>query len=228
MSDQTTFAQPPGSSLAGHDDPKQEMSAPDAAAGATTAQKRKREAGDHGDGTGDGDRDGAGHPSFKRASPGVAHGNDGTGDAPLAAPNHVDDDQAGAAQSLDFSALAQHNHQQNGTSAASDATSTAAAALAGIYPSLTVPQPTDMSFASTGSGGEGETSFHIGDGDGQQGAQHFDMESLGREAHTGRESAGGQKPQVGTEEWHRVRRDNHKEGKPFTPPQRRHGLTTFS
>lgn len=30
---------------------------------------------------------------------------------------------------------------------------------------------------------------------------------------TGANSAGGPKPQVGTEEWHKVRRDNHKEGK---------------
>ncbi|KAI9844132.1 MAG: basic helix-loop-helix protein [Thelocarpon superellum] len=102
--------------------------------------------------------------------------------------------------------------QSNGASNASDATSTAVAALAGLFPTMTVPQPTDLSFASTASG-DGDRnldpSFNLGEGDSHASGQNFDLEAL-RDG-SGRDSTGGQKPAVGSEEWHRVRRDNHKE-----------------
>ena len=140
-----------------------------------------------------------------------------------------------SAASLDLGALAQsspqhaahHNSDHPGhrgvTADMSDATSTAVAALAGIYPTMTVPQPTDLSFASTGPGGDndrhldpsfamgehevGSLPFALEDFDADSSLQHMQVATPG-----GRDSTGNQKPGVGTEEWHRVRRDNHKEG----------------
>ncbi|KAF1961173.1 hypothetical protein CC80DRAFT_513142 [Byssothecium circinans] len=109
-------------------------------------------------------------------------------------------------------------HQNGGASTASVG-DTAAAALA--YHQMTVPQPTELSFQPQGSGGDG-SSFNMGDHHQQQAAmQDFSLEALKAATSTSR---GGQatgndsppttsthKPQVGTDEWHKVRRDNHKE-----------------
>lgn len=46
----------------------------------------------------------------------------------------------------DYNSLHQHGDSHNGC--AEHASSTAAAALAGIYPTMTVPQPTDLSFGN--------------------------------------------------------------------------------
>ena len=104
--------------------------------------------------------------------------------------------------------------------------STAAAALAANMPQLTVPQPTELSFPSTGSGNDTDrqldSSFDLGGGsDGDQnhhahGAQ-YSLEvyqgSGAGEAQSGRDPDGcGIKPAVGSDEWHKVRKDNHKEG----------------
>lgn len=92
---------------------------------------------------------------------------------------------------------------QNGADHA-NASSTAAAALAGIYPTMTIPQPTDVSFATQGSDNDrGESSFM----DNSQAGDSFMEQSTP----SGRGS--GNKPAVGSEEWHKVRKDNHKEGK---------------
>ncbi|PVH98740.1 hypothetical protein DM02DRAFT_31481 [Periconia macrospinosa] len=96
---------------------------------------------------------------------------------------------------------------------------TAAAALA--YHQMTVPQATELSFQPQSSAGDG-SSFNMGDHHQQQsGMPDFSLEALKAATSTSR---GGQpavndsppatathKPQVGTEEWHKVRRDNHKE-----------------
>lgn len=82
--------------------------------------------------------------------------------------------------------------------------STAAAALAGIYPTMTVPQPTDVSFATQGSDGDRNDSF-------MDNSQQDSMVYGESNVHSGRVS----KPAVGSEEWHKVRKDNHKEGKLF-------------
>jgi hypothetical protein len=127
-----------------------------------------------------------------------------------------DDDMEHSAASMDLSALTQNNGsdpsgQPNGGLGHSDAPSTAAAAL-NIFPTMTVPQPTELSFASS-SGADGDRnldpSFGM-DSSGIQGdsdSQTYNLETL-RESGSGRES----KPQVGSDEWHRIRRDNHKEG----------------
>lgn len=95
-------------------------------------------------------------------------------------------------------------HDHNG--AGHDASSLAAAALAGNYPTMTVPQPTDVSFATQDSN-PGDNSFM----DSQVGGDSFMEQSTP----SGRGS--GNKPAVGSDEWHKVRKDNHKEGQSHCP-----------
>ncbi|KAF2791384.1 hypothetical protein K505DRAFT_66749 [Melanomma pulvis-pyrius CBS 109.77] len=114
----------------------------------------------------------------------------------------------------------QFDVHQNGGANTSSVGDTAAAALA--YHQMTVPQPTELSFQTQGSGGEGN-SFGMGDHHQQQqtGMQDFSLEALKAATQTPRSgqaavndsppNTGGHKPQVGSEEWHKVRRDNHKE-----------------
>jgi bHLH factor len=93
---------------------------------------------------------------------------------------------------------------QNGADHA-HASATAAAALAGVYPTMTIPQPTDVSFATQGSDNDrGDSSFM----DNSQAGNDSFME---QNTPSGRGS--GNKPAVGSDEWHKVRKDNHKEGK---------------
>lgn len=109
----------------------------------------------------------------------------------------------------------------------SNPSNTAAAALAaGILPQLTVPQPTELSFVSTGSGTEDgdqhlDNSYNLG---GQENGQNHhtqgtpynlgNFQGTAAQVQAARDSANaGSKPAVGSDEWHKVRRDNHKEGK---------------
>lgn len=86
---------------------------------------------------------------------------------------------------------------QNG--AAEHASSTAAAALAGIYPTMTIPQPTDVSFGATqGSDDRGGDSSFMDNS--QQNDSFMENPTPTRS-----------KPAVGSDEWHKVRKDNHKE-----------------
>lgn len=116
----------------------------------------------------------------------------------------------------DFSALAQHNNpdhtgQSNGSNAVRDASDTAAAALT-AYNGLTVPQPTEMSFQPQATATNHTGSFNIGE------QSPFTLDSLkntpgqGGSSTSPTQSTPSQKPAVGSDEWHRVRRDNHKEG----------------
>ncbi|KAI9864521.1 MAG: basic helix-loop-helix protein [Trichoglossum hirsutum] len=209
---------------------------------ATSAvHKRKRDPLDHdGFGTRGGPGDNTRRSSFKRVSASNTTSlstnnsgmiNDPSGGSYLTANNSSgtgeDDMHNTSAGSIDFNALTQHQSSEpsghqgslNGGPDHSHATSTAAAALAGIFPTMTVPQPTDLSFASGTSGGEGDRnldpSFGMGEHDGSQSQQleHFGVDvgaPTGR-AGSSREGSSTQKPAVGSDEWHRVRRDNHKE-----------------
>jgi len=90
------------------------------------------------------------------------------------------------------------HHDQNGSvDHANNASLTAAAALAGVYPTMTIPQPTDVSFATQGSDNQ-DGSFM--DNSQQEGS--FNEHST---------PSGRNKPAVGSDEWHKVRKDNHKE-----------------
>ncbi|CAK7265529.1 basic helix-loop-helix protein [Sporothrix epigloea] len=94
-----------------------------------------------------------------------------------------------------------------------DAPSTAAAALGSMFPQLNVPVPTEQKFASQHvDGGEhpGDTSAYSADDVTQGGESSHDASSPNG---TAKPSASGvhAKPAVGSEEWHRMRKDNHKE-----------------
>lgn len=112
----------------------------------------------------------------------------------------------------------QFDVHQNGGNTASVG-DTAAAALA--YHQMTVPQATELQFQTQGSSGD---SFSMGDHhQNQTGMQDFSLEALKAATQTGRSGqsapsesppqSASHKPTVGSEEWHKVRRDNHKEGK---------------
>ncbi|PBP15861.1 Helix-loop-helix protein that binds the motif CACRTG [Diplocarpon rosae] len=110
-------------------------------------------------------------------------------------PNNASNDQQDVEALQDYNSLHQHGQDHNGSA---EHASTAAAALAGIYPTMTVPQPTDVSFATQGSE-EQDGSFMDNSNDG------FPL--YGRAT----EEIGRRKPAVGSDEWHKVRKDNHKE-----------------
>lgn len=95
-----------------------------------------------------------------------------------------------------------------------DATSTAAAALGSMFPQLNVPVPTEHKFANQHvDGGEhpGDTSAYSADDVTQGGDSSHEASSPNS---TAKPSTSGihAKPAVGSEEWHRMRKDNHKEG----------------
>lgn len=107
-------------------------------------------------------------------------------------------------------------HQNGGNS--SSVGDTAAAALA--YHQMTVPQATELQFQTQNTG---DGSFGMGDHHQQTGMQDFSLEALKAATQTGSRpgqsapsdsppSSATHKPTVGSEEWHKVRRDNHKEG----------------
>ena len=102
----------------------------------------------------------------------------------------------------DFSDL-HHQGDQNGS--AEHASSTAAAALAGIYPTMSIPQPTEVSFATQGS-----------DSDRNPDASFMDNSQAGDSFMEQSQPVRAPKPAVGSDEWHKVRKDNHKEGKQTT------------
>lgn len=123
-------------------------------------------------------------------------------------------------------ALAQHNAgdqlAQDAGSNGQSATDTASAALA--HYSMTVPIPTEQQFLATvGEGNDrpSDTSFDLGPSNPQDNSGAYDYSGL--DTHEGTQppagtdgsptSGGPPKPTVGSDEWHKVRRDNHKEGK---------------
>lgn len=126
--------------------------------------------------------------------------------------------------SNDFASLGQQlaRHVAN----ANAMPSTAAAALAA---QLTVPQPTELSFPSANAGNDEDridSSFDMGVTDGSQhhhtegtpyNLDSFDGATVAQmQAARDATGSGGSKPTVGSDAWHKVRRDNHKEGKPVS------------
>lgn len=115
----------------------------------------------------------------------------------------------------------QFDVHQNGGANSSSVGDTAAAALA--YHQMTVPQATELSFQPQASSGDG-SSFNMGDHhQQQQSLQDFSLDALKAATSVSRPgqaptnesppTTATHKPPVGSEEWHKVRRDNHKEGK---------------
>ena len=168
----------------------------------------------------------------KRTSPDPNGNKNKTNQRPLSASNnvhgngHAPDSShnlfPNESSSNDFTAigqqLAQHNANAN--------TTTAAAALAANMPQLTVPRPTELSFPSSGSGTDADrymdSSFDMAGGSDGDHHQHrhtqgtpYNLDAYQGDGNVPAQSSdggGGAKPAVGTDEWHKVRRDNHKEG----------------
>ena len=190
------------------------------------SNKRKRNASDHHGA--DGKQIGSKRPSSSSNINGNNH------ESNQLSNNLFADNLRDSPNSNDFSALSQQlarhvagaNHNLPD---GSNPSSTAAAALAGIMPQLTVPQPTELSFATTTSGNDPDrqldSSFDIG---GQNDGPNHHAQSTpyslssfpggtAAQVQAAREASnGGNKPPVGSEEWHKVRRDNHKEGEPVS------------
>ena len=172
----------------------------------TSAQKRKRDLSDQG-----GSADSTRRSNFKRATQNISNAgihNNQAADPGNAVMNNQQVSDAAVEALQEFT-----SGNQNGGTDHANASSTAAAALAGIYPTMTIPQPTDVSFATQASDADrNDASFNMGD-DSQQNESFMDNSASGGHSSGGRGSGSGSKPAVGSEEWHKVRKDNHKEGK---------------
>ena len=188
------------------------------------AHKRKRDSIDNGE-KDDGREEtegstGSRRTSFKQTSPNMSST---TAFMPIN-PNAPLPNQANqyAYQSLNVS-------QQNGSSASQNAANAALAAeaMSGLLPQLAGTQSSMSGYGSESQAKPGEhaqmdTSFQMspqpmeGHTEGVGGARHVPARptshSVSQPATTP-----NPKPQVGTEEWHRVRRDNHKEGEKVPP-----------
>jgi len=146
-----------------------------------------------------------------RPAPAQRSANNNTGASFLQANSTAAEDEMNHFANSDLSALAQHNNQNGGNANVSD---TAAAALSHHF-SMTVPQATELSFQSQASGGDNNASFNMDDNNAHIGDYGLDALKEGTQHQTGDgspPSGSAHKPAVGSEEWHKVRRDNHKEG----------------
>ncbi|KAI1375901.1 hypothetical protein F4677DRAFT_421193 [Hypoxylon crocopeplum] len=129
---------------------------------------------------------------------------------------------AQAATNADFTALQQAAADHHDSSDHANASSTAAAALGSMYPTIHVPQPTEETFIAHTSG---EDHHHQGSPFGHNDMMHDGLadpstNSLGQPLQNGVRATqpsyaatpgATSKPVVGSEEWHKMRKDNHKE-----------------
>lgn len=159
---------------------------------------------------------------------GMGHHQNDMGFAALASHNADVGDSGEMQQQQDHGDM--HGHHHMGQQPGQSASDTAAAAMA-QYHTMTVPQSTEQAFQNqmnNEQSGDRTTSNAMDQGNmgGQQRTPSFgDFDQSGPNdgmappngagSPTGKGGNNGQstpKPQVGTEEWHKVRRDNHKEG----------------
>jgi transcriptional regulator CBF1 len=126
---------------------------------------------------------------------------------------------AGAADGAEGAAGADAASQQRTTAANAASAATAAAVLDSMFPQLTVPVPTEETFANQHVDGEhhGDASAY-GASDVTQGDLSLDVSTVPSNNGVAKRPMSGiqSKPAVGSEEWHKMRKDNHKEGRP--PP----------
>lgn len=128
---------------------------------------------------------------------------------------------AQAATNADFTALQQATADHHDTSDHANASSTAAAALGTLYPTIHVPQSTEETFAAQAAA---EAEHHQDSSFGHNDMLHADglpdtsTNGLGQPQNGVRStqpsyatSSSASKPAVGSEEWHKLRKDNHKE-----------------
>jgi len=123
-----------------------------------------------------------------------------------AAQDHVNVD--------DFNALAQATAEHTSAADTATASSTAAAALS-MYPTLHVPPSTAETFAASAAAAShhDDSAFNaseVSQPDGLPMAAPSSLPTNGVQAEQGYRSH-NPKPAVGSDEWHRMRRDNHKE-----------------
>ncbi|KAI1335538.1 hypothetical protein F5Y15DRAFT_428210 [Xylariaceae sp. FL0016] len=156
----------------------------------------------------------------KRSAPATAMS---TADSAAYVESAVEAAQAAAqaATNADFAALQQATVDRHDTADPANASSTAAAALGTMYPTLHIPQPTEETFAAQTSAeteNHAESSFGHGEILQADGLPDTSSNSLGQQSaqngvrhgsYSGSSSAA--KPAVGSEEWHKLRKDNHKE-----------------
>ena len=174
-----------------------------------SSNKRKRESSDN---TGSGRQPGSRHaPATNNV-----HGNG----QDASNPSH--DSYSNESNNHDFTSMSEQLSRHIANVNANATPTTAAAALAASMPQLTVPQPTNFSFSNSGSGTDPDrqldSSFDMGGGS-DEGQNHrtqgtpynLDAYQPGASAQ-GQDADNNAKPPVGSEEWHKVRRDNHKEG----------------
>lgn len=165
-------------------------------------QKRKREVTDQ-DGSADTSRRPGSKRSFQNTQKNV---NDVSEQSANAFLDGQHDGPPGVESLQDYGNLQDQNiENQNGASEHANATSTAVAAL-GMYPTMTIPQSTGVQFQGHGPEGADANQEPFMENT-QQNDSYLDNSTVGTT--TGRGS--GSKPAVGSEEWHKVRKDNHKE-----------------
>ena len=166
-----------------------------------------------------------------RSAPGMAQTNDQFEQHYLQTDDGMDDTDG----VMDFAAaLAQHgadpndgSHQMDGDGTGQSASDTAAAAMA-QYHTMTVPQSTEQSFMTHNDGDKqpGMPDLSIVNGQPRHSsfpdfnASAIESSPNGDTSPTGAGNGSGPKPPVGSDEWHKVRKDNHKEGKTLPPLQR--------
>ncbi len=132
--------------------------------------------------------------------------------------------------SADFTALQQATSEHHESADPANASSTAAAALGTMYPTFHIPQPTEETFAAQTSAEtehqhHQESSFGASDvmphPDGLPLSTDPSSSSITQQhpqngIRTGHSystpTSQSHKPAVGSEEWHKMRKDNHKEG----------------
>lgn len=174
------------------------------------AQKRKREPNES--------PDSIRRANFKRVSPNAPFTNSDTFNKNSAMDEsndqsgvHMNQQSHDGVEALqDYSALHQQPAENsNGNTEHANAPSTAQAALSSLYPqhTMTIPQPTELAFANQP--GDGERNQEDSYMNGSQEGNSFMGNSPGG-GHSGGPSRSS-KPAVGSEEWHKVRKDNHKE-----------------
>lgn len=171
----------------------------DVSSGLSTSPSHKRK-------RGAGDVSSPDNRRSKRGAPPVAVASSAD---PSLLENAVEATQAAAAvNAADFSALQQAAAGHSDAADPANASSTAAAALGNLYPTLHVPPTTEETFAAQTAA---ESSYPDVSHDGVN-----DM-SIGPGANGVRResrysSSPVTKPTVGSEEWHKMRKNNHKEG----------------
>ena len=168
--------------------------------GGTNQQKRKRED--------DGSADATRRASKQRVSPSQQKNDNDVNDPANAFMDAQHEGDAGVNAIQEYSNLHDQGlDNQNGTQDHANASSTAAAAL-GIYPTMSIPQPTNLQFQSQDNQTDQQNQDNSFMDNSQQNESYMDNSTA---TPSGRSSAN--KPAVGSEEWHKVRKDNHKEGK---------------